>query len=493
MPNGTLVSALDTAQQLAIVKNPGNSNQYYVFTTGANGLSNNSFRISYSIVDMTLGSIDPANGAPLGDVMYRFKQIPVLDDLGNIFYTEAITIVPNSDGLSYWVLIPNDKRLYAYRLDSNGFDNGHPVISNLEVPISGNHYGVKASPKIYGNNFTHYLCISPWADTYVAYSLPDNYFTNDIYSFDAATGQLTNDFSLHVNALRAYTPEFNKDSSVLFLGANDVYAVDLLNSTTSSVQSMMVYDDPQPYNPGTGIAIQRNKYDDIYVSKNYKLYLSQITNPDVYGPGIGFNLNAIYLGGTGSTTSGLPQLIPNLERRPEGYYPCIDDLVLTHENNLSFYYKIGKTITAKDKYILGPKHTITMQASRSVTLLPGTDIQKGAQYYGFIAPCGKNDTGLLSKTTKRNANQKGMTLKLDIEERKMLGKEISVYPNPASQYININTGNEKLISWEIYDMSGKLVLKGNTTPINIQTMVKGSYLLNISLEKKQISKTVIVK
>jgi len=312
MPNGALVSYGDTAEQLAIVKNPANDSQYYVFTTGANGLNNVNYRINYSIVDMTLGSIG-TNGQPLGDVMYRFKQIPVLDDAGNVFTSEAITIVPNTDGTSFWVLIPNDKRLFAYRLDANGFDNGNPVISNLNLPISGNHYGIKASPKVYNGHFTHYICISPWSDTYAGWSLPDTYFTNQVYSFNAATGEIVPDFYLEANGLRTYSAEFNKDASVLFLGAQDLYAVDLMNSSGTSVHSMMVYDDPQPYSSGSGMAIQRNAKDDIYFSKNYQLYLAQILKPDVFGPGIGVDLNAIYLGGTGSTGYGLPQLIPALD------------------------------------------------------------------------------------------------------------------------------------------------------------------------------------
>ena len=245
--------------------------------------------------------------------MYRFKQIPVLDDAGNVFTSEAITIVPNTDGVSYWVLIPNDKRLYAYRLDANGLDNGNPVISDLYRPISGNHYGIKASPKVYYNNFTHYICISPWADTYAGWNLPDDYFTNQVYSFNAATGEIAPDFYLEANALRTYSAEFNKDATVLFLGAQDLYAVDLINSSGASVHSMMVYDDPQPYSSGSGMAIQRNAKYDIYFSRNYKLYLAQILKPDVFGPGIGVDLDAIYLGGTGSTGYGLPQLIPSLD------------------------------------------------------------------------------------------------------------------------------------------------------------------------------------
>lgn len=312
MSNGNLVSYMDTAQQLAIVKNPANDDQYYVFTTGVNGIGNPMYRINYSIVDMSLGSIG-ANGNPLGEVMYRFKQIPVQDEIGNVFTTEAITIVPNTDGVSYWVLIPNDKRLYAYRLDANGFDNGNPVISNLYRPISGNHYGIKASPKLSTNKFTHYICISPWHDSYAGWNMPDDYFINQVYSFDAATGKIAPDFYLEANALRTYSAEFNKDASVLFLGAHDLYAVDLVNSTSSSVLSKMIYDDPQPYSSGTGMAIQRNVKDDIYFSKNFQLYLAQILNPDVFGPNMGVDLNAIYLGGTGSTEDGLPQLVPSLD------------------------------------------------------------------------------------------------------------------------------------------------------------------------------------
>jgi hypothetical protein len=312
MTNGNLVSYMDTAQQLAIVQNPANDNQYYVFTTGVNGIVTSTYRINYSIVDMSLGNIG-TNGNTLGEVLYRFKQIPVLDDAGNLFTSEAITIVPNTDGVSYWVLIPNDKRLYAYRLDANGFDNGNPVISNLNLPISGNHYAIKASPKVYYSHYTHYICISPWADTYAGWNLPDDYFTNQVYSFNAATGEIVPDFYLEANALRTYSAEFNRDASVLFLGAHDLYAVDLNNSFGTSVHSMMVYDDPQSYSSGSGMAIQRNAKGDIYFSKNFQLYLAQILKPDVFGPGIGYDLNAIYLGGTGSTGSGLPQLIPSLD------------------------------------------------------------------------------------------------------------------------------------------------------------------------------------
>jgi len=417
MSNGNLVSYLDTAQQLAIVKNPANDDQYYVFTTGVNGLNNINYRINYSIVDMTLGNIG-TNGYPLGEVMYRFKQIPVIDEIGNVFTSEAITIVPNTDGVSYWVLIPNDKRLYAYRLDANGFDNGNPVISNLYIPISGNHYGIKASPKVYYSNFTHYICISPWTDNNV-WGAPDSYFTNQVYSFNAATGEITPDFYLEANALRTYSAEFNKDASVLFLGAQDLYAVDLINSSGTSVHVMMVYDDPQPYSSATGMAIQRNAKNDIYFSKNFQLYLAQILKPDVFGPGIGYDLNAIYLGGTGSTESGLPQLIPSLDL--EG-------------------------------------HRTTLKQS--------------------------------------NPDQKRMVLMLDQEERnrRLLNKNIDIFPNPVSDLLTIKT-DQKVENVSVYDISGKnskvTILRDNK--VDVRNLPAGNYMINIETKEGKTTKKFIKK
>lgn len=490
MQNGTGLLGNSSAQQLIIVKNPANTNQYFVFITAtadiALGTSN---RISYSIVDMSLGPV--VNGQPLGAVLPNVKNIAVTDNFGNNFGSEAITAITGAAANTYWVLIPKGNSLYSYKIDSSGFSNGNPVISNLNFPTTlynGSFYSIKASPKLNNPNYSNLICISQWGEKNPITTDTEVRDINRVVSFNSTTGAINNFYSLTINAIMTYLPEFNQNGSVLFLGNQSIYAIDLLNSTTGSVNFMQIYNDPaaNPY-----FSMQRNKYGNIYISKISSNFLGVINNSNAYGSNLSVTMNSVNLG-TGSNVYGLPQLIPPSEEKAEGYYPCIDHLDLFFENNLLFYYQIGNTITTQTKYVLGPRHNITMQAGKSVLLLPGTDIQKGATYYAYIAPCRKQN---LSKG-EFNKNQTDMVLnldKLDKEQRKTLDKEINIYPNPASTYVNIDSGNEKLISWEMYDMSGKAVLKGNSAPIDVQNLIKGNYLIKIILEKRQISKMIIVK
>ncbi|WP_426275458.1 3-coathanger stack domain-containing protein [Chryseobacterium sp. S-02] len=452
MPNGSGLIGTQSNQQVAIVKNPANINQYYVFITayGVNPISTTN-RISYSIVDMSLGPIGQ-NTFPLGDVVQNFKNIPLLDNLGNNFGTEAITIVAGTTIDTYWVLIPNGNSLYSYKIDSQGLNN-NPVISNLNFPVTlnnGKFYSIKASPKINNQNFTNYICISHWAD-YVN-NTEEARSNNRVLSFNAATGTITNDYSLNVIGIRAYLPEFNKNASVLFLGNTSIFAVDLLNSTTGNVNSMQIYTDTST---SQYTAIQRDKRGHIYLNRPSINVLGEINNPDVYGSNMSVTPNAVNLGTGHYTNYGLPQLIPTFENT---YYPCIENLTLISEPNLNFTYEIGKKITTQDSYILGSRHNITMQAGETVSLLPGTSIQSGAYYHAFIAPCGEQEG--FSKFNQ-NKNQKDMVLNLDVKERKATNNTmIDIYPNPTSIYVNIISDDQKITSWELYDISGKSVLKG---------------------------------
>lgn len=487
MLNGTGLSGGSSAQQLAIIKNPANANQYYVFVTPEfeNTISATNM-LSYSIVDMSLGPI--VNGLPLGAVLQNFRNIPVVDNLGSNFRTEAITIVAGPNQNSYWVLIPRQNNLYSYRIDNNGFSNGSPVISNLNLPSSLNSqyaYSIKASPKLNTQNFSNFICISIWQDILNGNNNSD--FINRVVSFNSNTGLISNNYALTINSIRAYLPEFNRDGSVLFLANTSVFAVDLLNSTTGNVNSLQIFNGPAGPSSANYTSLQRNKYGNIYISKYNSNFLGIINNPDVYGPNMTVTMNSLNLATGSLARYGLPQLIPKYETNT--YYPCIDSLTLTSEPNLNFNYEVGNKITTKDNYLIGARHTITMKAGQSVNLLPGTNIQVGAQYHAFIGGCRKES--IYSRQSK--SSQQNMVLNLDMEERKPLNKQISIHPNPTSTFINIDSGNEKINSWELFDISGRSVLKGHSTQINVQSLPKATYLLNININNKTTTKKVIVK
>jgi len=486
MPNGSGLSGGESAQQLAIVKNPANPDQYYIFVTPEiESPVSSTNRLSYSIVDMSLGAV--VNGQPLGDVVQNSKNIPVLDNLGNNFRTEAVTIVSGSNPNTYWVLLPFRNNLYSYRINNSGFSNGMPVISNLNFPANlttDDAYSIKASPKLSNQNFSNYICISLWQNNS---NTTNPQLVDRVVSFNSTTGLITNNYSLNINSIRAYLPEFNKDGSILFLANTSIFAVDLVNSTTGGVNSLQIYNTPPPTSLAEAYkSLQRNKYGDIYISKYGSNFLGKINNPNLYGTNINVTMNSLNLG-TGTATYGLPQLIP--ESEPVTYYPCTDNLTLTSEPNLIFNYVVGNTITTHTNYILTPRHNITMQAGNMIHLLPGTRMENGSAYHGFISPCRKESLA----SEKLNRNQTDLVLDLDKAERKVLSNPINIYPNPASAYINIDSGNEKIHSWELFDISGKIVLEGSSDKVNVQSLPKANYILKINTSNQEITKKVIVK
>lgn len=485
MQNGTGLFGSTSAQQLIIVKNPANSNQYFVFITAtmdsAMSITN---RISYSIVDMSLGPLG-TNGQPLGAVLPSFKNIGVTDNAGGNFGSEAITAVAGATANTYWVLIPRGNSLYSYKIDNTGFSNGNPVISNLNFPVNlgtGTFYSIKASPRLNNPYYSNLLCVSHWGDNSAGGGSAAPRDINRVVSFDSSTGVINTFYSLNINSIMTYLPEFNQNGSVLFLGNQSIYAIDLINSTTNNVNYLQIYNDSQatPY-----YSIQRNKYGNIYISKIGSSFLGVINNPNTYGSGMSVTINSINLG-SGINSYGLPQLIPVYQ---EGYFPCTDNLTLTSEPNIIFNYVVGNTITTQTNYTLTPRHSITMQAGNMIHLLPGTSMERGSSYHAFISPCRKQSFS----SERWSKNQTGMVLNLDMEERRTLDEHINIYPNPASAYINIDSGNEKIIVWELFDVSGRSVLKGSSDQVNVQSLPKASYILKINTNHQEITKKIIVK
>ena len=91
MPNGTgLMGNSSSTQSAIIVPNPGNSNQFYIFTVPSVGGQANGLR--FSIVDMSL------NGG-LGDVIAASKNTLVVTNV-----SERVTAVKQANGNSYWIV-----------------------------------------------------------------------------------------------------------------------------------------------------------------------------------------------------------------------------------------------------------------------------------------------------------------------------------------------------------------------------------------------------
>jgi len=82
---------------------------------------------------------------------------------------------------------------------------------------------------------------------------------------------------------------------------------------------------------------------------------------------------------------------------------------------------------------------------------------------------------------------------LGVNEVGINDKNIVIYPNPTSDYINIKT-NLLLEKVELFDALGKSMLKTkyvNKIPVN--NLSKGIYILKIYSENKSINKKIIIE
>lgn len=74
--------------------------------------------------------------------------------------------------------------------------------------------------------------------------------------------------------------------------------------------------------------------------------------------------------------------------------------------------------------------------------------------------------------------------------------ELCIFPNPTSEYINVENKNEEITSIAIYTMQGRIVLKqtGNSrnAQINVSSLAKGSYIVLVN-SKTQTMKHKFVK
>lgn len=476
MNDGFGLGGTYTTAQLAIARNPANLMQYYVFTGATKG-SPNTF-VAYSIVDMSLGPIG-ANGLPLGAVIPNRKHIPILDNGGNTLFSESITLVMHEDGSSFWVLVPVDNYLYSYRVSNIGI-NPNPSVSNLgfTVPLlPENANTVKISPKLQGANFSHYVSISFWVPGFIFKTL----------SFDDSTGMLTNDFSLEIaNSGITYGMEFSGDGKILYFGNTNIYAVNLPLSTSSVVYNQMFTGNVNHRFYG----MQRNKYNDIYLANYNYYYLSKILSPNIYG-GSSVNVDYLYLANKYISLS-LPQpvILPGFEEAPEP--ECEVNYTFTlPEPNVNHTYSASESIITKERYLVtADNKKIELKAGKYVSLLPNTEIKAGSDFLATIEDCKIREVE--SRKSGKSKKQQKISLKLDLTNDSDTS-DINVFPNPSSDFVKIDT-KLKIQNWELYDLSGKIVLKGDGNIVNVKSMPSGSYLLSITFEKgMKAAKKVIVK
>jgi WD40 repeat protein len=267
MPNGTgLMGDISSTQSALIVPSPVASQQYFIFTTAADG--GGDFR--YSIVDMTL------HGG-LGDVMTANKNIFLNDSS-----TEKIAAIKDPTN-GYWIVthIWGNNAFYAYHLTSAGL--AAPVITNI-----GTVHNTSAIQNNYGQ-----LKFNMCGDKLV---LAIGYQNKvEIFDFDQITGIVSSPLSIAMPD-HVYGVEFSKNSDLLYASCYDVSGTLVQFDITSGVLSTIIASRTPLSVTADLYGLQMGPDGKIYVSRSFGTsFLGVINSPSTAGFGCNFNDSGIDL------------------------------------------------------------------------------------------------------------------------------------------------------------------------------------------------------
>ena len=74
--------------------------------------------------------------------------------------------------------------------------------------------------------------------------------------------------------------------------------------------------------------------------------------------------------------------------------------------------------------------------------------------------------------------------------------QVSLYPNPVSDYLHISTSGQKVLSVKVYNFAGSLVRNNaviNNDSVDLRNLNTGNYIISITTDKGTITKKIIKK
>ncbi|MFO0478090.1 MAG: beta strand repeat-containing protein [Bacteroidota bacterium] len=312
MPNGTgLKGNFSSTQSALIIKQPGSTNLYYIFTVDAieNSSSNG---LQYSIVDMSMAA---GNGA-----VTAIKNVPLQTPS-----SEQLTAVRHCNNVDVWIV--------SHDVNSNNFRTFLLSASGLSAPV------VSAAGFIQlGAAFGGYLKSSP-DGTKLGMTSNNANRPVELFDFNRSTGLVSNPVTLFSSSLSyRYGCEFSPDGTKFYAGSTYTGELRQWNLSAGSNAAIIASGNLIGVTPSLYIwALQLGSDGKIYVRTaeipfsaviNYSL--SVINNPNTLGSGCGVVYNAVSIFPR-SVGIGLPNF-------PASIYfpsPIIPPPVVTNTNTIA--------------------------------------------------------------------------------------------------------------------------------------------------------------
>jgi len=281
MANGTgLFGNYSTTQSALIVKQPGNSNIYFIFTLSAFTTTPG---LCYSTVDMNLA-------AGMGSV--TVKNTPIVYPS-----TEKLIGTRHCNGIDTWVV--------SHDINSNVFRS--QLVTTAGVSTTFTSSSVGSIININTNQVIGYLKISP-SGKKMGCSLYSILGASsfELYDFDNSTGLVSNLLTLNTPVHNAYSCEFSPDETKFygsFDGTDTIMQWNLCAGSNSAIiNSCYTFTATLP------AAIQLATDDKIYVGNYFKQTLGIINNPNLSGAACNYVDQALSIS-PNKCSDGLPNII----------------------------------------------------------------------------------------------------------------------------------------------------------------------------------------
>ncbi|MEZ4722025.1 MAG: gliding motility-associated C-terminal domain-containing protein [Flavobacteriales bacterium] len=282
MPNGTgLLGNESSAQSSLIVKKPGSSTIYYLFTTdalenlGASGLR-------YSAVDMSL------NGG-FGDVVAAEKNIllhqPCTEQLACVSQPNGFWLMSHSFAGTTWL---------AYEITGAGI-NTIAVSSNAGSSYTTGQIGYSKF-SLDGSRFAAALAVDGVVE---------------VFDFDQQTGTVSNPIQISTtNLTAAYGLEFSPNGLRLYVSAGlfngGLYQYDLTFGTAAAISASEVLLSSDF---GTGRGLQLGPDKRIYYTKPVISAMAAVVSPDELGASCNFTDSIVLLSPGTLCRQGTPAFV----------------------------------------------------------------------------------------------------------------------------------------------------------------------------------------
>ena len=294
MPSSPTFVYSQIGSQLAVSRNPGNENQYYVFIQEQVGLR---VDLKYFVVDMTLN-----NG--FGDILTDTSGILIRN-----LTTQHLTTARHYNGRDIWVICISQNFFRSYLITENGIrlDNvtSQSILGLDDLNVAYNRGMMVSSP----DSKKIAVCF-PIASTI------------RIYDFDNLTGKLSfNDIEVTAEKLNLVpssqanlslaTAEFTHDSKFVYFAdsANGMHRINLENSTGISLDHEVIVD---PNNGFPFNQLCRGPDRKIYSIQPNGPLIGAVNNPaDVIG-NVSFDNNSIILNNANNLIDFPSFLLPKL-------------------------------------------------------------------------------------------------------------------------------------------------------------------------------------